>query len=661
MPILDGIIRVTPPLWVNQNNLQRLRFNSETHVGLNLTTTNANRISLNLNNAAVIQNDLFSILNMGTNLSNALERPWMNVGTTMGFRGDIMYTGLLNMPVGSYGSSSTAVVDAVIAWGCNDNGFIPANGPDNFRFIFISPTTATGAGSQSQGRETMRITPMGNVGIGDFSPMPSGLNQQPTHRLDVAGNTRLRQVDNLMNVDVRDVLLAGKFQTAGVDFEVQHIRFTENPDEYLGGDGEWHDVQLSSCDWVENDFGIFTGFPNTPVPGLCNTQNVGIGVPANASTKLDIRSETAFSSGSGFRAVNIHGEVQANLTNAYGLKLFLSSSDNATGNRYGIDVFVSGGKKVYGGRFSSTANHNVNSNGDYAIGVAGYSSSADEVSIGVFGQANRDNCAYPGVAIGVYGEVRNDALVCNPATDDYAGFFAGSVAMNENPIVISDGNLKTDVLDLENASETLLQLHSTTYIFDLENNGDMGLPSGQQFGFIAQEVEEVLPEIVHNGTFPARLDTAGNVVRESMDFKGLQYGKLIPFLVKGFQEQQSQIETLNSRLDEMEAMLADFGLGKSMDSDKSESIRSDYELYQNRPNPFVGSTEIVWRMADEAQARIIVQDAQGSVLAILHNGSSIKGMHSVFWNAEGLSAGTYFYSLEVEGELMVKRAIKLDR
>ncbi len=67
------------------------------------------------------------------------------------------------------------------------------------------------------------------------------------------------------------------------------------------------------------------------------------------------------------------------------------------------------------------------------------------------------------------------------------------------------------------------------------------------------------------------------------------------------------------------------------------------------------------RMAEEAQARIIVQDAQGRTIATLLNGSSSQGMHSAIWNAEGLPAGTYYYSLEVEGQLIVKRAIKLER
>ncbi len=49
----------------------------------------------------------------------------------------------------------------------------------------------------------------------------------------------------------------------------------------------------------------------------------------------------------------------------------------------------------------------------------------------------------------------------------------------------------------------------------------MMLPHGFQYGFIAQEVETVLPELVSTLTYPAKYDSSGTLVDSSFSFKGL--------------------------------------------------------------------------------------------------------------------------------------------
>jgi hypothetical protein len=59
----------------------------------------------------------------------------------------------------------------------------------------------------------------------------------------------------------------------------------------------------------------------------------------------------------------------------------------------------------------------------------------------------------------------------------------------------------------------------------------MGFDKGSQFGFIAQEFEKVIPELV-------RTDKDG--------YKSIDYVKLTPILVVAIQEQQKQIEELKA-------------------------------------------------------------------------------------------------------------------
>ena len=57
---------------------------------------------------------------------------------------------------------------------------------------------------------------------------------------------------------------------------------------------------------------------------------------------------------------------------------------------------------------------------------------------------------------------------------------------------------------------------------------------GADFGFIAQELEEVLPEVVH---------TRGD------GYKTVMYEKVVPVLVQAMKEQQKMIEALRAEID----------------------------------------------------------------------------------------------------------------
>jgi hypothetical protein len=63
------------------------------------------------------------------------------------------------------------------------------------------------------------------------------------------------------------------------------------------------------------------------------------------------------------------------------------------------------------------------------------------------------------------------------------------------------------------------------------------------------------------------------------------------------------------------------------------------------PNPFNGSTTLTYELGASAPVKIQLFDYTGKVLDILVNETQSKGTHQVEWNAEGLPAGIYHYSL----------------
>jgi len=95
----------------------------------------------------------------------------------------------------------------------------------------------------------------------------------------------------------------------------------------------------------------------------------------------------------------------------------------------------------------------------------------------------------------------------------------------------SDRRLKDNIKNIENPIEKVQQLNGVTW--EWNSNADELQQSLPTVGVIAQEVEEVLPQLVHN--------------REN-GYKGVDYAKLTGLLIEAIKEQQKQIDELKSKL-----------------------------------------------------------------------------------------------------------------
>lgn len=113
----------------------------------------------------------------------------------------------------------------------------------------------------------------------------------------------------------------------------------------------------------------------------------------------------------------------------------------------------------------------------------------------------------------------------------------------------SDRRLKTDIQPLEQATTLIVQLAPKTYRYRSEEMPNMGLPAGPQFGFIAQDVEKVLPDLVNTYT-----QTSDGT---SEPYKSLNYVGLVPILVRTAQEQQEIIIQQQAAIAQLQRTLAD--------------------------------------------------------------------------------------------------------
>jgi hypothetical protein len=80
--------------------------------------------------------------------------------------------------------------------------------------------------------------------------------------------------------------------------------------------------------------------------------------------------------------------------------------------------------------------------------------------------------------------------------------------------------------------------------------------------------------------------------------------------------------------------------------DEVTDLPESFSLLQNYPNPFNPSTVINYRLAAPAYVQIRIFDALGKEVAALVNQEKPAGTHSVNFNANNLSSGTYFYRIE---------------
>jgi len=120
-------------------------------------------------------------------------------------------------------------------------------------------------------------------------------------------------------------------------------------------------------------------------------------------------------------------------------------------------------------------------------------------------------------------------------------------AVNTTVQSISDIRFKENIRDLDTGLSEILQLKPR--LFDWKKG--KGMDTKDSVGFIAQEIEEILPKLVDDNWSEDGLDEKGAVI-EGVKYKTVGQGGLIPTLVKAIQEQQTIIADLKTRIEKLE-------------------------------------------------------------------------------------------------------------
>lgn len=236
-----------------------------------------------------------------------------------------------------------------------------------------------------------------------------------------------------------------------------------------------------------------------------------------------------------------------------------ASGVTATGRNYGI-TGASKGSEVFN------------------IAVGAYSelgTTTNGTNYGVSARAS--SVTTTGTNYGIYSEASNGAT-------NYAGFFNGNVTVTGTFVQPSDRKLKKDIKPFVSALDKINALSPVTYYYKNEKESGINLPTNLQYGFIAQDLEIVFPELVTTQTInlattgdsgnknaslnseetggitkntPSKTNPNENKSKE--EFKGINYTGLISVLTEAIKEQQvlllelkKQNKSLTKRVNNLE-------------------------------------------------------------------------------------------------------------
>jgi hypothetical protein len=103
---------------------------------------------------------------------------------------------------------------------------------------------------------------------------------------------------------------------------------------------------------------------------------------------------------------------------------------------------------------------------------------------------------------------------------------------------ISDSRLKDNIITIGGALDTIKSLRGVSYTWNA------GKKKGEQdIGLIAQEVEEIIPEIVKDKKMPLM-----DGIDPNETYKTIDYEKIIAVLVEAVKDQQTQIDELKRKI-----------------------------------------------------------------------------------------------------------------
>jgi len=422
------------------------------------------------------------------------------------------------------------------------------------------------------------------------------------------------------------------------------------------------------------------------------TGNMAIGAVPSAKYKLFIKNKVASTDS----VVGLYSTVENTASSSPVIGAYFENTSNTNSMTYGMIVKNTAKNTMYGVRAETTQNgssgsvygfssHTINNNAGYmsggrVFGIA-LTSTGNTTSGGdVYGvHTTNTNKSTASSVYGVYATAQStqtapsvygiySSVAGGNDNYRYSGYFTGGkVVINSDLIVnqklfvsgaqiTSDERLKSDIKPLTKEIDKLYQLQGKSYkkaaiVIDAPDSLSIALRAENkqaivkdvaEFGYLAQELKEVFPELVSMDS------TTG--------YYAVNYIGLIPVIVEALKDQQVQIREQQKMIEALQKEKNN--TLKSAEIEESEAIQNMYlsdnanvetlKLYQNAPNPFNERTTVKCYVPQQIQkVQLCVYNMQGvqvQCITIVERGNV-----SIEIEAGALSAGVYSYVLLGDG------------
>ena len=634
------------------------------------------------------------------------HRRWMDVGTYTNMNTDNMYVGLRTM---AYDKTL-----AVINFGDNPSN-VAATG-DRLVFNFTLDTnqySGKNAGHYG-GLEIERIWTdgnMGRIGIGgDTTATPKNWynacgtkSADPNNTLEInspdttdqqttGGNSGLRFTDLTINshpvTNWSSPLLS--VNSCG---DVQLVKFRDTLSygfAHCPGDSLPLPIANNNIFQMNLDSNIiyFAGAATTAANGsTINSVSVGYDcttAAAGPTAKLEVfRPQVGpkNTAPTAFKAINsdVASTVAGSSYSIYSLNQGKNGTNyagyfvdsGASTNTYGIWATGAGftGKNFYG--VAGIADGNV----------AGTSLLNTISNFGVYGKATCNDVGGFNNNYGVYGEV-NLADTANIHT--FAGFFNGKVNVvgqcHATVFTTSDQQFKQNIQPIGDAISVINELSPKTYYWKTNEYPQMRFTGAKQWGFVAQDIDQFLPELTDKTSVPPTLDSLGNVITAGLEYEGINYAEITPIAVRAIQQLDSTNHALQNQVNDQQNQLNDLrnqinnccnngsrtstnnngngGNNSTVNNIDVNLSSKSIVLMQNVPNPFKEQTVISYFIPDNlTDVSIIFTDNLGNIIKNVPITEHGNGQLTVY--AQDLSSGIYTYTIISNGVTIdSKRMVK---
>ena len=124
---------------------------------------------------------------------------------------------------------------------------------------------------------------------------------------------------------------------------------------------------------------------------------------------------------------------------------------------------------------------------------------------------------------------------------------AGTHAIAQN---ITDHELKKSATPIANSLSYITKLQPVSYQFNRTAYKQLNLPGGTHYGFIADDLKQVLPGAI---TSDSKWFTAGKNNQRVLTFNKVDVDELVPLLVGAIKEQQTEIEKLKIEIQQLKS------------------------------------------------------------------------------------------------------------